>query len=328
MNKEKLITLTKVMVVVTLLWELYGPSINHHSILYFIFPCILYFAYYAFRNDRNVLGASYMLMALVYNPFYELSFSATNLILANTISAVILLSSILSWHFLSYKFAALYNDSNYEDAEKVAIKAFEFAREIVGMNHSMTFSSLDDLIDTYKANLKYKEAIMLIEYVLSVYSSLKGFNQHKLATLNSDLTELSKFVPSDLNVKLLSCTEKVSPSPKPTEQEQLPGESKGQSSLIKVARRLVGTAFSYSMQHKFDEAAKLMKYAVSICEEAEGSSVIDLCQPKQVKNKEEEQDILIAELFESSVSSHEPFHWPPKKITSKKKLLKKAYAFG
>ncbi|MBI3309273.1 MAG: tetratricopeptide repeat protein [Candidatus Melainabacteria bacterium] len=215
-----------------------------------------------------------------------------------------------------------------EEAEKIAIKAFEFAKEIVGMNHSMTFSSLDDLIEAYKANLKYKEAIMLIECVLSVYSSLTGFDKHKLATLNLDLIELRKFIPPDSNNKLLPPVEIISSFPKTTQQEQLSNELKGHDSLMKVARTLVGTAFSYSMQHKFDEAEKLMKDVVSICEEAEGSPVIDSCKSKQAKNKEEEQDILIAELFESNVSSHEPFHWPPQKITSKKKLLKKAYAFG
>lgn len=295
MSKEKVFTITKILVAFTLLWELYGPGINHNIVLLLVFPCAFYFAFLSFENKSYLWSSFYFLVSLTYNPLFPVNMSHSTWILINSFVSIFLLINIFSWYFLNYKCASLYNKSQFEKAQIYAFKAFQTAKETFGLNHSCTISSFNDLIDIYKVQGKYMEALAFVEKVIYTWKVNVGSNNQELQIINSKLDEIRNVIGDLFPVKYLE-SKKHSAST----LNGLNESENGQKSLMGIARSLANAAFVSGMKHDFDKAEKLMKYALSICEEADNKSSNIYTH---LKVTEDEMDKELDSLMESKLQT-------------------------
>lgn len=322
MSREKIITLLKASVGITLLWELYGPSLNHIFVLPFVFSCAAYFMYQELQSRKYGRSVIYLFITFVYNPLTPLVLSKNTWIITNTSVAILLFANVFMWYFLTYKVATLYNKGHFFEAETVALKAFTVAKDTFGINNPNTFGSLTDLIDVYLIQSKYASAVNFIEYALAKFAHNKKGNKEQISKLTSILSEISSHMPE--KTKLLpSKVSNIVTSPADEELEYLFGkelcETGEERNLVKRARTLVNSAFSYGLQHKYDEAAKLMEYAVSICEETDSSNTA-----YQTKLFDNEPKLVIENVSET----HEPLYWPPRKAKTQTQKQDPSIAFA
>lgn len=312
MCKEKVVTLLKVLVGIALLWELYGPHINHELLLLFVFPCTVYFTFNSLQCKRHVWAIIFILTSFIYNPIAPVSLNNNVWILTNTSTSIFLFSNIFMWYFLSYKVASLYNKGNFIKAEDIAIKSFYLAKDTFGFNNSITFASLGDLVDVYLIQCKYNNAINLLEYAIGSLTILG--NREYVDKLTSTLNTIREYAPTEAK-HLLGNNEKKKQVARQydsdKELEYLFGRDRNaldfkERNHINRARTLVNTALSYGMQHRYDEAEKLMEYAVSICEETSDETISS-------ENSKNEDNLQAVSVSNDAIEEHIPFYWPPKK---------------
>lgn len=110
MTREKFILITKGLVISVLLFATYWPLISQSFLFLLVFPCAVYFTFYAFEKKRYVSGLFYLVLSYIFNPIQPFILSTGAWILINTFSVIVVLCDLMWRYYLNFMVIDFYEN--------------------------------------------------------------------------------------------------------------------------------------------------------------------------------------------------------------------------